>query len=431
MQTLVSADRLRFLIHRLRERLWVKPLVVCLLSVGAAFVARLADDAGLAKFVPEISLDSIETLLSIMASSMLVIATFSVASMVSAYASASSTATPRSFGLVVADDVSQNALSTFVGAFIFSIVALMAAKNAYFEKAGIFVLFALTAFVFGIVIFTFVRWVDSVARLGRIGSTIDKVEKATSDALKLRQKIPYLCGMPIKTTQVHEGQPVYATRIGYVQHIDMATIQVWAEESDLQVEIASLPGTLATPDRALAYVRQPSSDRADTDFGCINESFQIGNDRLFEDDPRFGLVVLSEIAGRALSPAVNDPGTAISVIGALLRIFIIWTRPITACEAEAPKYDRIAVPEISINDMFDDAFTAIARDGAGVVEVSVRLQKALGSLALTEHPEIRDAALYHGRLALKRASLALDIDEDLAIVREAANYTESVNNLPT
>jgi uncharacterized membrane protein len=81
--------------------------------------------------------------------------------------------------------------------------------------------------------------------------------------------------------------------------------------------------------------------------------------------------------------------------------------------------------------MFDDAFTAIARDGAGVVEVSVRLQKALGSLALTEHPEMRDAALYHGRLALKRAGLALDIDEDLAIVREAANYTESVNNLPT
>lgn len=428
MEAFISADRLRFLIHRLRERLWVRPLVVCLLSVGAAFVAKLADDAGLAHFVPEISLDSIQSLLSIMASSMLVIATFSVSSMVSAYASASSTATPRSFGLVVADDVSQNALSTFVGAFIFSIVALMAAKNAYFEKAGIFVLFSLTAFVFGIVIFTFVRWVDSVARLGRIGSTIDKVEKATADALRLRQKIPHLCGLPVNTSQAQTGQPVFVKQSGYVQHIDMSTIQTWADQTDVQVTIAALPGSLVTPDRALAYVSNLSNDKADIDFSCIIESFQIGSDRLFEDDPRFGFVVLSEIAGRALSPAVNDPGTAISVIGAQLRLFILWSRPAKERESEMPKYDRISVPEISIDDMFDDAFTAIARDGASVVEVSVRLQKALGSLASIGHSEMRDAALYHGTLALKRSAKALDIDEDLVIVQNAASYTELVKN---
>jgi uncharacterized membrane protein len=144
-----SLDRLRFLLTRFRERLWVKPLAVCLLSVGAAFVAKLADDTTLARFVPEIAPDSIETLLSIMAASMLVIATFAVASMVSAYASASSTATPRSFSLVVADDASQNALSTFVGAFIFSIVALTAVKNGCFGTAGIFIRFVLTATVAG------------------------------------------------------------------------------------------------------------------------------------------------------------------------------------------------------------------------------------------------------------------------------------------
>ena len=424
MEPIISADRLRFLINRLRERLWVRPLAVCLLSVGAAFVAKLADDTGLAQFVPEIAPDSIETLLSIMAGSMLVIATFSVASMVSAYASASSTATPRSFGLVVADDVSQNALSTFVGAFIFSIVALMAAKNAYFEKAGLFVLFILTAIVFGMVIFTFVRWVDSIARLGRLGSTIDKVEKATADALKQRQEAPTLHGMPEKGSQAR-GQPVFAMSVGYVQHIDMAAIQVWAEEADARVVVAALPGTLAVPDRALAYVSTSSGDQSGVDSMCVVESFQIGNDRLFEDDPRFGLVVLSEIAGRALSPAVNDPGTAINVIGVLLRLFALWNDPPKGIDEETPKYDRIAVPPISIGDMFDDAFTAIVRDGAGMVEVSVRLQKALGTLASIGHPEMRDAAIYHGRLALKRARKALDTDEDLAVVLDAASDAES------
>ena len=102
MASIVSADRLRVFLNRLRERLWVKPLAVCLFSIMTVFAAKLADGTRLAQVVPFISADSIATLLSIMASSMLVIATFSVASMVSAYASASSTATPGSASLATA-----------------------------------------------------------------------------------------------------------------------------------------------------------------------------------------------------------------------------------------------------------------------------------------------------------------------------------------
>lgn len=423
MASIVSADRVRVLLNRVRERLWVRPLAVCLLSIATVFAAKLADGTTLARVVPEIEADSIETLLSIMASSMLVIATFSVASMVSAYASASSTATPRSFTLIVADDASQNALSTFVGAFIFSIVALTAAKNEYFGTAGLFILFMLTVIVFSIVILTFVRWVDSIARLGRMGSTIDKVEKATAAALKRRRDAPTLHGAPARS-QVR-GQAVFATSVGYVQHIDIAALQTWAEENEVRVAVAALPGTFAASGRALAYVSTRPGDRNRIDCKGVVESFLIGSDRRFDDDPRFGLVVLSEIAGRALSPAVNDPGTAIDIVGTLVRLFSLLGEPATDDGEDAPKYDRVEVPEVSVRDMFDDAFTAIARDGAGVVEVSVRLQKALRSLASVGHAEMREAAQYHAQLALKRAQMALKLAEDLAAVRDAAQLTEA------
>lgn len=115
------------------------------------------------QLVTEITQDSIGQLLSIISTSMLVIAIFAVASMVSAYASASNTATPRFFSLVIADDISQNALSTFIGAFIFSIVSLIALKNGYYDKEGRFALFLLTLIVFVIVIAMFIRWVDCIA----------------------------------------------------------------------------------------------------------------------------------------------------------------------------------------------------------------------------------------------------------------------------
>ncbi len=187
-----SKNHLAFVLRRLRERLWARPLVMCVLSIGAVFCAALADRFAPATFLPRIRADSLESLLTIQASSMMVIATFAVASMVSAYASASTAATPRAFALVVADDVSQNALSTFIGAFIFSIVALTASQNGLFERAGMFTLFALTLFVFAVVILTFVRWVDRIARLGRMGSTIEAVERATAQAMRRRSAKPLL-----------------------------------------------------------------------------------------------------------------------------------------------------------------------------------------------------------------------------------------------
>jgi uncharacterized membrane protein len=156
-------DRLKFLFQRIRERLWVRPLMTGVLSVAVVFLVKTADDHDIGRRVPEITQASIETLLAIISASMLMIATFAVASMVAAYASASSTATPRSFSLVISDDISQNALSTFVGAFIFSVVALVALKNGYYDRAGRFALFVITGLILAMVVISFVGRVDSIA----------------------------------------------------------------------------------------------------------------------------------------------------------------------------------------------------------------------------------------------------------------------------
>lgn len=431
MLTSFSADRLRLFFGGLRERLWVKPLAICLLSISSVFVAKLSDDASFAPLMPAISADSIEKLLSIMASSMLVIATFAVGSMVAAYASASSSATPRSFALVISDDVSQNALSTFIGAFIFSIVAMMAVKNQYFESSGLLTLFALTVAVFGIVILTFLRWVDRIARLGRLGTTIDVVENATAQAMKRRRDARILHGIPMRSQEAF-GQAVFATRVGYVQHLDVAALQTCAEKGKGRVAVVALPGTFAAPGRALAYVSGRPGEQPAIDIERVSEAFLIADDRNFQEDPRFGLVVLSEIAGRALSPSVNDPGTAIDVLGTLARLFVLWGEPAPVeGDDQGAKNDRVEVPEISVRDMFDDAFTAIARDGAGSVEVAVRLQKTLRSLASVGDAAMRDAAVHHGRMALARAEKALDLPEDLAAVRAVAVLFQSSDSKDT
>jgi uncharacterized membrane protein len=413
-------NKIRFYLNRLRERLWVKPFLMCLLSLASIWLANLADDLPLESLVPEVSIDSVESLLTILSSGMLVIATLAVTSMVSSYNSASTTATPRAFPLVIADDHSQFALSTFVGAFIFSVVTLVVVQNHYYGKAGLFAVFTTTLFVFTVVILTFVRWMDCIARLGLLGNTVKKIEDATECALLKRRESPTMGGLCL-SGDVH-GQPIYHEDIGYIQLIDMEALQAAADKHGVKVAVQALPGTFVTPNRVLArLIPNDGRNSADhtlpsEDLATFARGFVIGRERTFDEDPRFGLVSLSQVASRALSPAVNDPGTAIDILSSCVRLLLQWATPAPEAEKADIRYDRVAVPKLSLDDLFDDAFAAIGRDGAGLVEVAVRVQKALAALAATGGT-VKDVAHHQARQALARAENALSLAEDIDTVR--------------
>ncbi len=416
------SGRARLLIKRFFTRLWVKPLLVSVVSVGGVFAAKWADQTALTEIAPEITVESIQTLLSIMASSVLVIATLAVASMVSAYASASNTASPRAFPLVVADDRTQYALSVFVGTFIYSIVGLIASKNEYFGPAGRFVLFSMTLFVLAIIVLTFVTWVDRIARLGRMSATIEQVELAAAKAMRARRKTPFLGGHPLSAPSPH-GRALYADDVGFLQHIDMSALQEDAVKANLRFEIIALPGTLITPDREIARCVSAAPFDANGLQRMVQKHFVIGRNRTFEGDPRFGLVVLSQIAGRALSPAVNDPGTAIDVIGAFVRLFVDWNTPRATDEDHAVTYDRVTVPRLHTDDMFDDAFSAIERDGAATVEVMVRLLRALEAFARVGDKAMRAAALRHAARVVALVAEESFLPADRALIAERAAFS--------
>lgn len=417
--------RLMLNLNRLRKRLWVKPLVYCLLAIVATTLAKGADFLDPLDRLPEIDPDTVETLLSIISSTMMMMATFAVGSMVAAYASASDNATPRAFQLVLTDDMSQTALSSFVGAFIFSVVAIVALKTGIYENPGHFVLLGLTIAVIGWVVLTFVRWVDNIARLGRMSSTIDRAEKAARECLAERRRQPHLGGRAASEAPKAAGTVIHADRIGYLQLVDVAQLQEVAEDASVQVVVEALPGTFVSPDQPL--MRLIGAKAHDHELRKrLTKAFVIGSDRTFEADPRFGLIVLSEIAQRALSPGVNDPGTAIAIVGRLVRLFAFWLAPEDdgedkeAEDGDEEQCDRVFVPALDLADMFDDAFTGITRDGAGNIELGIRLQKAFASLATLGNGAARAEAERHARLAIARAEATISLEQDLDRLRKAA-----------
>ena len=181
------------------------------------------------------------------------------------------------------------------------------------------------------------------------------------------------------------------------------------------------------PGIALAWF---AADRAAAD--AVRHAVVLGHARSFDQDPRFGLIVLSEVAQRALSPAVNDPGTAIAVMHAIARVLVDsrstgddthastdTNRDTNTNTKAGPRYERLSIVGLNSDDFIVQSFDPIARDGAGVVEVQVRMQKVLAGIAMqTDAPWAR-AASQQARKSVARAKGGLTLQVDKDDVQEA------------
>ncbi|VXB27239.1 conserved membrane hypothetical protein [Luteimonas sp. 9C] len=410
----MTLAQLKLILRRELRRMWVRATIYCGLAIVTALVGALVKTWIPESLAGRIGADSVGNLLGILATSMLAVTTFSLSTMVSAYSSASTSATPRATRLLIADSSAQGALATFIGAFLFSVVGLIALSTGIYGDSGRVVLFAATVLVIVLITLTLLRWIEQLSSFGRLGETIDLVEGVTRRAVQRYTEDPYLGAAP------SPGAPVDATvfesrEIGYVEHIDVELLATIAAEHAGEIHVHALPGAFASPGRALLASRGLPETKDVRSRLC--EAFTISDQRSFEQDPRYGFVVLAEIGSRALSPSVNDAGTAIDIMGTATRLLCDWARRAPPAGAIEVRHARVFVPPIEIADVFGDLYPTIARDGAGLVEIGIRMQKSLSAIAACGNPVFAASARHHAGLALARAMGALEFEPDRELLR--------------
>lgn len=389
----------------LTRKMWFRAGLFCLFAILLALASALVGQNIPYSFATNVGSKSVDGILNLLASSMLAVTTFSLSAMVQAYAGATSNITPRAVQLLIDDSTSQNALATFLGSFLFAIVGIIALSTGIYGNTGRVILYAGTIVVILVIVVTFLRWIQHIARFGRVSDTIDRVERAATIAVRSMAQ-PVRFGAPDRSSIPDHAVIVDHSAIGRITHVDVAQIGEVAEAIGADIHLLRLPGHLVDGATPVAWSRHEiDDDRA----GAIRSAFTIGHQRTFDHDPRFGLVVLGEIAARALSPAVNDPGTAIAVIEAGMRVLaaVLRHRPDEDCRPPA----GVTVPAIAFSDMLEDLFRPIARDGAGTIEVGLRLQKALSALAAIDRRAEIDCRV-EAQDAVDRGRDGLDSDRD-------------------
>ncbi len=403
-------------------QMWIRPALASLGSVLLAAIALWFGRLYRGPLPIELSNEALKEVLSIFASSMLAVATFSVSAVVTAVSSVSNSTTPRASRLVLADLTTQNVLSSFIAAFIYSMIAILALEAFEFDRVGRFIIFAGLAAIVTWVLIAFVRWIDHVTKLGRVETGIDKIADTATDSITADNVGAW-------GAHIYDGSPpaaatvVPAREVGYVTELNVPGLQKLAERLDVAIYMTVRPGDFVDTKTPVAYLT-PVSESVRESRGEVDEHIAVAEGRVHGQDVRFGLISLAETADRALSPGINDPGTAIVIMGRQLAVLTRWAEVSQDERASKVRFDRVYVPPLTAQQLVRDCFIPIARDGAGAVEVGIRLQRTLAALVRLDRADLTSAAVAMSDEALVLAEHALVAEAHKARVRAAAKEVQ-------
>lgn len=405
--------RFALYLERLSRRLWVRVAAMAVLSLLALALAAVIEPYLPDKIANALVEEDVLPVLSILASSMLAVSTFSLGTMVSAHRGAASNATPRVHQLLMQDATTINVLSIFIGAFVYSLTAILLFRLGLHGRGGPVVVMAVTIAVIALLVVAMLRWIDHLSDLGSMGATLDLTEGRARNALQRHCDAPFLGGVPIEADHVlpTDAVALEAEASGTLQAIDVEALNACAEAAGVHVWLERMPGQAVLAGWPVARIGGTVDEStADRMLKC----FVIGTGRTFEQDAVFGLIVLSEIASRALSPGINDPGTAIDVISRLERL--LWDHA-RGSHNRAVRFTRVHVPPRSEAEFVEAAFAAIARDGAGQIEVATHLNATLNALGNSGSVEMVEGAKAMRDRLYAHAESALPIRADLEQLR--------------
>ena len=146
----------------------------------------------------------------------------------------------------------------------------------------------------------------------------------------------------------------------------------------------------------------------------LRSAFDIGPMRTLQQDVEFGILQIVDIALRAISPAVNDPSTAINCVDQLTRILIRWAgrAPPAALLSDPPHVVRVIMPWIDFDHLLDTAFEQIRHYSVSDVAVSLRLLRALDDLAATIDDErMRERLVLRGQRIVAGCATCVDASD--------------------
>jgi len=348
-----------------------------------------------------------QLILSAIATSIMTVVSIVFAILLMTLTLASTQFSPRILVSFVRDRATQWTLGVLLGTFSYCIAVLPAAHSL--PVAFVPVLSVTVAMLLALVAVAWlIFFIHHISQAISVNHIVDRIARDTEQVIDGLMPYPRSGFEPTSHLPMPDGDgaPILNQRSGYVRFIDTERLMELAKEWRIRIRVERGVGQFIPAGVPLVRVTRESRVsplRAAELLGA----FDIGPTRTLQQDVEFGVIQIVDIALRAISPAVNDPSTAISCIDQLSSILILWCgrMPMPTVLFDPPHVPRVEIPWIGLDGMLNMAFDQIRHYAAADLAVNLRLLRAMGDIAATtQRSDVHAALRGRARLLVDRAA---------------------------
>jgi uncharacterized membrane protein len=404
-----------YLKDRFRSNLWVVPLIAIPFALVATRVLHRLDTWLGWRFL-DFGASGAEAMLNTITTATLSFVVFTFGSLLVALQVASGQLTPRIIATIL---LRNNVVRYTTGLFIFTLLFAISARNTM--QDDIFQLVIFVAACLGILCFAaFLFLIDYAARLLRPISIVSHVGEAGIAVIDSVYPDPNLGPTQSNSRRFKLGKPVRT-----IEHRGTSEIVLAANVNELVAEAEGSGGVIEFVPQVGDFIATDEplfnlyGGAASLDEGRLKSTVAFGPERTLEQDPTFAFRIIVDIALKALSPAINDPTTAVIAIDQLHRLLRKAGNKNLRTDEILDKTGQLVVIFRTPNwrDFVNLAFTEIRHCGAQNMQIARRLRAMIENLVQTL-PGNRHPALQKELQFLDRAvEEYFRYPEDLALAR--------------
>jgi uncharacterized membrane protein len=308
---------------------------------------------------------------------------------------------PRLVQWIARDPVISHALGVFTATYLYAIAALIQVDRSGTGKVA----FVSGWVVVGLLLASsgmFIALIHRISRLrvtsmlvftGNKGREVIAASYPASKSENVAAATDAVRALPRTQTLLHQGEPCS------IQAVNVGALVSLARTSGGIIEMVSAVGDTVVELTPLLHVvgaREPINERK------LRRGIKLGVERTFEQDPKYAIRLLVDIAIKALSPAINDPTTAVQALDQIEDLLLRLGQRHLESGAFRDNEDklRLLVPFPGWDDLLGLAFDEICFYGANSVQVMRRMNALVGDL-MRSLPEKRRPSLNRWSVRLK------------------------------
>jgi uncharacterized membrane protein len=415
--------------YNLRGGFLIRPLIIALtLGCAGAFLSWLEEQFPITSaWVPTVLFPShadpqvAQVILAGIAASIMTVVSIVFAILLMTLTLASMQFSPRIIVSFSRDRVTQWTLGIFLGTFLYCMAALPAARSLPYPFAPVATVLGamvLALVCVGLLLF----FIHHISQAISVNHIVDRI------AAETEAMIDEIMPWPHRVNNLEDAEPlrpnpsevaVLSDVSGYIRFVDTRRLVALAKHYHVTIRVLRRVGHFVPQGIPLMMVskgkRLPPEGTAE-----LLAAFDFGATRTLQQDVEFGVLQIVDVALKAISPAVNDPTTAINCIDQLSRILIRFAsrEPPEDLLYDPPGIVRASIAWIHFERLLDAAFEQIRMYSKTDVAVSLRLLRAFGDIAAsTPDPEFRRILVEHGVRTLAGCAERLG-EEELRELRD-------------